>query len=33
MTPNVDDRLASVIRALTEVVLPHLPLRRRPNST
>ncbi len=25
MTPNVDDRLASVIRALTEVVLPHLP--------
>jgi hypothetical protein len=25
MTPNIDDRLASVIRALTEVVLPHLP--------
>ncbi len=25
MTPNVDDRLASIIRALTEVVLPHLP--------
>ena len=25
MTPNVDDRLASVIRALTEVILPHLP--------
>ena len=25
MTPNVDERLASVIRALTEVVLPHLP--------
>lgn len=25
MIPNVDDRLASVIRALTEVVLPHLP--------
>lgn len=25
MTPNVDERLASVIRALTEVILPHLP--------
>ena len=25
MIPNVDDRLASVIRALTEVILPHLP--------
>jgi hypothetical protein len=25
MIPNVDDRLASIIRALTEVVLPHLP--------
>lgn len=25
MIPSVDDRLASVIRALTEVVLPHLP--------
>lgn len=25
MTPSIDDRLASVIRALTEVVLPHLP--------
>ena len=25
MTPNVDERLASIIRALTEVVLPHLP--------
>lgn len=25
MIPNVDDRIASVIRALTEVVLPHLP--------
>ncbi len=25
MTPNVDDRLASIIRALTEVILPHLP--------
>jgi hypothetical protein len=25
MTPNVDDRLVSVIRALTEVILPHLP--------
>ena len=25
MTPNVDDRLASVIRALTDVVLPALP--------
>jgi hypothetical protein len=25
MIPNIDDRLASVIRALTEVVLPHLP--------
>lgn len=25
MIPNVDDRLASVIRALSEVVLPHLP--------
>lgn len=25
MTPNVDERIASVIRSLTEVVLPHLP--------
>src|SRR3546814_11904766 len=25
MTPSVDERFASVIRALTEVVLPHLP--------
>lgn len=25
MIPNIDDRLASIIRALTEVVLPHLP--------
>lgn len=25
MTPNTDERLASVIRSLTEVVLPHLP--------
>ncbi len=25
MTPNVDERLASVVRALTEVILPHLP--------
>ncbi len=25
MTPNVDERLASIIRSLTEVVLPHLP--------
>lgn len=25
MTPNVDERLASVIRALSEVILPHLP--------
>lgn len=25
MIPNTDDRLASVIRALTEVILPHLP--------
>jgi hypothetical protein len=25
MTPNVDERMASVIRSLTEVVLPHLP--------
>lgn len=25
MTPSVDERLASIIRALTEVVLPHLP--------
>src|SRR3546814_14577108 len=25
MTPNTDERLASVIRALTEVILPHLP--------
>jgi hypothetical protein len=25
MTPNIDDRLASIVRALTEVVLPHLP--------
>lgn len=25
MTPNIDERLASVIRSLTEVILPHLP--------
>lgn len=25
MIPTIDDRLASVIRALTEVILPHLP--------
>lgn len=25
MTPSVDERLASIMRALTEVVLPHLP--------
>lgn len=25
MTPTVDERLASIIRALTEVILPHLP--------
>lgn len=25
MIPTIDDRLASVVRALTEVVLPHLP--------
>ena len=25
MTPTVDERLASVVRALTEVILPHLP--------
>ncbi len=25
MIPNIDDRLASIVRALTEVVLPHLP--------
>lgn len=25
MTPTVDERLASVVRSLTEVVLPHLP--------
>ena len=25
MIPNIDDRLASVVRALTEVILPHLP--------
>ncbi len=25
MIPNIDERLASVIRALTEVILPHLP--------
>jgi hypothetical protein len=25
MTPNTDERLASIVRALTEVVLPHLP--------
>lgn len=25
MTPNVDERLASIVRSLTEVVLPHLP--------
>ncbi len=25
MIPTIDDRLASIIRALTEVVLPHLP--------
>lgn len=25
MTPTTDERLASIVRALTEVVLPHLP--------
>lgn len=25
MTPNVDERLASIVRSLAEVVLPHLP--------
>ena len=25
MTPNFDERIASIIRALTEVILPHLP--------
>lgn len=25
MIPSIDDRLASVVRALTEVILPHLP--------
>lgn len=25
MIPSIDDRLASMIRALTEVILPHLP--------
>jgi hypothetical protein len=25
MTPTVDERLASIIRSLTEVILPHLP--------
>lgn len=25
MTPNTDERIASVIRSLTEVILPHLP--------
>ena len=25
MNPNIDDRLASVIRALSDVILPHLP--------
>lgn len=25
MTPNVDERIASVIRSLSEVILPHLP--------
>ena len=25
MTPDTDERLASIVRALTEVVLPHLP--------
>lgn len=25
MTPTVDDRLASIVRALSEVILPHLP--------
>ncbi len=25
MTPNTDERFASIVRALTEVVLPHLP--------
>lgn len=25
MTPNVDERLASIVRSLTEVVMPHLP--------
>lgn len=25
MSPNVDERLASIVRALSEVILPHLP--------
>jgi hypothetical protein len=25
MTPSIDDRLASIVRSLTEVILPHLP--------
>lgn len=25
MTPNVDERIASIVRSLSEVVLPHLP--------
>jgi hypothetical protein len=25
MTPNIDERLASIVRALSEVILPHLP--------
>lgn len=25
MTPNVDERIASIVRALSEVILPHLP--------
>jgi hypothetical protein len=25
MIPSIDDRLASIVRALTEVILPHLP--------
>ena len=25
MTPTVDERLASIVRSLTEVILPHLP--------
>lgn len=25
MTPNVDERIASIVRSLSEVILPHLP--------